>query len=400
MRKTLALSLILLFSASLLLAQNVNTGGKENLIFKGFISTTLFGQDQSFGFGNGQDAEWAATNNTQNKWFMGGDIRNSRITMIFNGPKLENDWVLGGVLEFDAFNDYANEGAFGQQVPTPRVRLGYVDIKHDNLLLRIGQAWDPLFGNVPVSLSHIAFPLGYGSAGDVGWRFPGIFFYYKFESNSPTHFGLDAAVMENSWANGNDNTNFTTPGNAGTPQFELRLNLESKFSDGGIFKAYVAGHYDQVKLGGIGNATTINLTGTAGELGLSFSSHGFLIHGNLYSGKNVGQQFGQLTQFSEANHDLASTGGWAQIGYAFESGWGIYGFYGTESVNKDDAIVLQMPREKNNLFDLMVRYETGPFAFGLEYLHSNLTYLTYEGTADAEGTQNGSQIALSTLYHF
>ena len=401
MRKILSISSILLFSASFLLAQNVNTGGKENLIFKGFISTTLFGQDQSFGFGNGQDAEWVTSNNTQNKWFYGGDIRNTRITMVFNGPELKNDWALGGVLEFDAFNDYANEGAFGQQVPTPRVRLGYVDIKHKNLIVRIGQAWDPLFGNVPVSLSHIAFPLGYGAAGDVGWRFPGIFFYYKFESQSSTHIGLDFAVMENSWANAGGNTNFTTPGNAGSPQFELRLNLESKLSGGGVFKAYVAGHYDQKKLGGIGANTTTNLTGTAEELGLSFSSHGFLIHGNLYSGKNVGQQFGQLTQFSEANHDLASTGFWAQIGYAFESGWGIYGFYGMENVNKDDAVALQMPREKNALYDIMVKYGTGPLELGVEYLHDNLTNLIYgEAGAASEGTLKGTQIALSMLYKF
>ncbi len=402
MRKILVLSSILLFSTSFLLAQNVQTGGKENLIFKGFISTTLFGQNQSFGFGNGQNAEWAATNNTKNQWFYGGDIRNTRLTMVFNGPDLSNDWSLGGVLEFDAFNDPANTGAFGQQIPTPRVRLGYVDIKNKNLTFRIGQAWDPLFGNVPVSLSHIAFPLGYGSAGDVGWRFPGIFFYYNFESDSPTHLGLEAAIMENSWAGPGSTTNFGTAGNAGSPQFELRLNLESKISSGGVFKAYVVGHYDQVNLAGVGAATAVNLTGTAEELGASFSSNGFLVQGNVYTGKNVGQQFGNLTQFPMINHDLASTGGWVQLGYAFESGWGFYGYYGAESVNKDDAIALNMSREKNNLFDLMVKYATGPLELGVEYLGNKLTYLTYPGEIPTatENSQNGTQIALSMLYKF
>lgn len=397
----------LFFLTNLLLAQNVTTGGKESLKIKGFLSATFFAQDQNFAFGNGQSAEFATTNNTQNQWFYGGDIRNTRLTMVFNGPEVTNDWKLGGVLELDAFNDPTNTGAFGGQIWTPRVRLAYADLVHENITIRFGQAWDPLFGNVPVSLSHIAFPLGYGSAGDVGWRFPGIFFYYKFDSNSSTHVSLDAAVMAGSWTNGpGTTTSFTTAGNSGTPQFELRLNVENKFSDGGVFKAYVVGHYDQVNLNGIGADSTANLTGVAGELGASFSSNGFLVHGNVYTGKNIGQQFGQITQFAPyaattLGIDLSSTGGWAQIGYAFESGWGIYGYYGMEKVNKDDATALFMSREKNNLLDVMVKYATGPFEIGMEYLHNNLTTLQYAiGGVSSEVKLSGTQIALSTLYKF
>jgi hypothetical protein len=399
--KRAAFLLFSIFLSTALFAQNVTTGGKESLKFQGFLSTTFFAQNQTFAFGNGQSAEFVSSTNTQNQWFYGGDVRNTRLTMVFNGPDLTNDWKLGGVLEFDAFNDPSNTGAFGGQIWTPRVRLAYADLVHENITIRFGQAWDPLFGNVPVSLSHIAFPLGYGAAGDVGWRFPGIFFYYKFDSNSSTHVSLDAAVMAGSWANGpGATTSFTTAGNAGTPQFELRLNVENKFSDGGVLKAYVVGHYDQVNLAGIGADTTNNLTGTAGELGASFSSNGFLVQGNVYTGKNVAHQFGNLTQFPGVNMDLSSTGGWAQVGYAFESGWGVYGYFGTESVNKDDAIALRMPREKNNLYDIMVRYETGPFTIGVEYLGNHLTYLTYPLAGPTENTQNGTQIALSTLYKF
>ena len=399
------------FLTNLLLAQNVSTGGKESLQIKGFLSTTFFAQDQSFAFGNGQSAEFATTDNTQNQWFYGGDIRNTRLTMVFSGPEVTNGWKLGGVLELDAFNDNTNQGPFGAQIWTPRVRLAYADLVHENLTIRFGQAWDPFFGNVPVSLSHIAFPLGYGSAGDVGWRFPGIFFYYKFDSNSSTHVSLDGAVMAGSWNNGpGTTTSFTTAGNVGTPQFELRLNVENKFSDGGVFKAYVVGHYDQVNLAGIGADSTSNLTGIGGEFGASFSSNGFMVQGNVYTGKNIGQQFGQITQFQTVNMDLSSTGGWAQLGYAFESGWGIYGYYGTESTNKDDLVALLTTgpgavsgnRYKNYLYDIMVKYETGPFEIGVEYLHNKLTYLTFPAPnfETTENTRTGTQIALSTLYKF
>jgi hypothetical protein len=401
--KRAILFLFVIFLSTALFAQNVETGGKESLKITGFLSSTFFAQNQQFAFSNGQSAEFPTTNYTQHQWFYGGDIRNTRLTMVFGGPELTNDWKLGGVLEFDAFNDPSNTGAFGGQIWTPRVRLAYVDVSNSNLTVRIGQAWDPLFGNVAVSLSHIAFPLGYGTAGDVGWRFPGIFLYYKFDSNSATHVSLDLAVMANSWnafLAGQATTSFNTAGNSGTPQFEAKLNLENKFESGGVLKVYVAGHFDQKNLAGAGADSTNNLTGTAGELGASFSSHGLLLQGNVYTGKNVGQQFGNLTQFPDVNLDLASTGGWAQIGYAFESGWGIYGFYGLESVNQDDAVALRASREKNSMYDIMLRYETGPYALGLEFLQDKLTSLAYSGNTFTEPTQTGTQIALSAMYHF
>ncbi len=404
MRKILVLSSILLFSTSFLLAQNVKTGGKENLIIKGFLSTTLFGQDQSFGFGNGQNAEWTTTNNTQNKWFYGGDIRNTRVTMVFNGPEISDEWKVGGVLELDAFGGFMEAGAFNQEQPIPRIRLAYADIVHDNLTIRIGQAWTPLFGNVPVSMSHIAFPLGYGNAGDVGWRFPGLYFYYKFNSNgSSTNFGLDAAIFEGSWSGPGSNVNFQNAGNAGSPQFELRLNMNSKISKTSNFKAYVVGHYDKKDLSGVGSQNNINLTGTAFEFGASYNVDGFLIHGNLYSGKNIGQQFGEMTQIQTVNKDLSSVGFWLQAGYNFTKEWGAFVFYGVENVNKDQAeAIFATPRLSQNLLDVMLRYETGPYGLGLELLKSKLTTGSFNEarTVFNETSLNGTQVAVSMLYHF
>jgi len=396
MKKIVVLSTFLFFTG-ILFAQNVTTGGKETLKIKGFVSTTFFGQNQGFVFGNGQNAEFAAPPEyTTNRWFYGGDIRNSRLTMVFNGPELTNNWKLGGVLEFDAFGGFNGAGAFSAEQPTPRLRLAYLDIVHDNLTIRLGQAWTPLFGNVPVSMSHIAFPLGYGSAGDVGWRFPGIYMYYKFASNSSTHVGLDAAVFEGSWSGPGNNVNFGTAGNSGTPQFEVRLNLNSKISEGTVFKAYVVGHIDSKNLAGTNVDSTSTLSGSAAEVGASINSNGFLLQGNIYHGKNIGQQFGQLTQIQSVNKDLSSTGGWAQLGYSFPSGWGIYGFYGMESVSKSEAMAAigNSARIKNNLFDVMVKYQTGPLGLGVEYLQNKLTYGLNEDTA------KGTQVSFSALYKF
>ncbi len=407
MKQFFVLASIFVFSSSFLFAQNVTTGGKENLVIKGFFSTTLFGQNQSFGFGNGQNAEWPeAPEYTQNRWFWGGDIRNTRLTMAFNGPEICKDWNVGGVLELDAFGGFNGTGAFSQEQPYPRIRLAYADIIHKNLTIRIGQAWTPLFGNVPVSMSHIAFPLGYGSAGDVGWRFPGIYCYYKFDSNgSPTTFSLDAAVFEGSWSGPGSNVNFMDAGNAGTPQFELRLNVNSKISQSSTFKGYVVGHFDSKNLSGVNNSPKVNLTGTAFEVGASLTAGSFLIHGNLYSGKNIGQQFGEITQIQTVNKDLSSLGFWLQAGYNLTKEWALFAFYGMENVDKTQAkAIFSSPRLSTNLFDVLLRYEQGPFALGLELLSSKLntgTSILNEGnTVFNEMTVKGMQTAFSMLYKF
>lgn len=406
MKKLLVLFSILLFSSPLVFTQNVNTGGKENLVFKGFLSTTFFIQDQSFAFGNGQNAEWTTSDNTENKWFYGGDIRNTRLTMVFNGPEITSNWKLGGVLELDAFGGFNGSGAFSPEQPIPRIRLAYADIVHKNFTLRIGQAWTPLFGNVPVSLSHIAFPLGYGANGDVGWRFPGVFLYYDFDANgSPTKFGIEGAVFEGSWNSPGSPVAFMDGGNLGTPQFELRLNMDHKFSKSSNLSAYVVGHYNQVNLTAVNDTPTVHLTGTAFEVGAKFTAGDFMVHGNLYTGKNVGQQFGNLTQFSAiADSDLSSLGYWVQAGYNFTEAWSLYAYYGGENMSDKSHVVGTLgdgARLENTMFDVMLKFSAGPWALGLEWLQNKSTtgMMTESGQLQ-ENSMTGTQIALSSLYKF
>ncbi len=111
-------------------------------------------------------------------WFGGGDVRNTRLTLVFDGPRLfgrlegrrhRGDGLLRRIRQHD-------QQRLRRRAARPRaLRLGYVQLSNGSTTIQLGQQWSPLFGNTAVSLSHIAFPLGYGSAGDIGWRFPGIF---------------------------------------------------------------------------------------------------------------------------------------------------------------------------------------------------------------------------------
>jgi len=384
---------ILLLTAIVIRAQNVVPGGTETIKLKGFISFTTFFQDQSFKFGNGQKAAWANPPQLNNKWFSGFDIRNSRLTMIFNGKKKENQkWTYGGALEFDMFGGYVGSSLFAAQMPMPRVRLAYMDLVHENIRIRLGQAWTPMFGNVPVSMTHIAFPLGYGNAGLVGWRFPGIYVYTGLnDKSSPVKIRMDIGLFAGSWNGPGSNTNFLTGGNFGSPQAEVKFNFVAN-----NWSAYVVGHYDQKDLDSITGNTKDILTGSALEFGAKYHSGGFLLQGNIYSGKNIGQQFGALTQVQSINKDLRSVGAWGQIGYMLSKKVGVYFFYGFEDVNKDDTLALfANPRTHHDLMNFTLKYVLDKqMSLGFDYMNSDLTY----GASDSH--VKGNQIALSALYKF
>ena len=83
-------------------AQTVQMGKDMSLTFHGFISATGFAQDQNFAFGNGQNAEYPVPGETRtDRWFGGGDVRNTRLTMVFEGPKVVADWKVGATLEME-----------------------------------------------------------------------------------------------------------------------------------------------------------------------------------------------------------------------------------------------------------------------------------------------------------
>jgi hypothetical protein len=394
----------------------VETGTKVGLVIRGFISASVWLQNQNFTFGNGQNTEWpAGAEFDEDKWFSGGDLRNTRLTLVFNGPKVgTGNWKLGGVLETDFFGGFTATGAFEDEQPKPRLRLAYADIGNGRTTIRIGQFWSPLFGFsanaatsvVPVSTSHLAFPLGYGS-GMPGWRFPGIFLYQQLSpKDAKISSDFVAAVMAGSWdrcvggtvdgncttGGANSNINSLSAGNAGWPQIEGRFNLSGKV-DKGTWGVYVVGHFDQKDLSGA-NASTPDdkLDGWIGSFGAKFQIGGFLVQGEIYTSDAAGQQFTAITQFG----DFKSTGGWIQAGYDFTPNWGVYGFYALDDPDDDDTLAAlgNAARLKNQIISGMLRWKTGPYAIGLEYLHAELE----SGLAKVE--TEGDQIILSALYNF
>jgi hypothetical protein len=385
----------LLFSWPIaVMAQNVQTGGDEQLAIKGMIIASFFAQNQDFSFGNGQNAEFpSGPQFTTDKWFLDGDVRNTRLTMLFTGPEVEEHFKLGGALEIDFFGGFSGTGAFSDEQPTPRLRLAYVDVIRGKTTFRIGQAWSPLFGNVPTSPTHVAFPLGYGSAGMIGWRFPGLYIYRTMsEKDAKIAKKLTFALFRGSWSGPGDNLNSGSAGPASTlPQVEIRGDFSGKTVGGSAWAVYLVGHYDQKDLSGA-NATAAddNLTGTAVEFGAKFDNGAFSVQGNVYQGTAIGQQLGQITQFG----DISGWGGWMQGGYQINKNWSGHLLYGVENPHDQDVLLAGASRVKNEMIVASTQYKVGPYLFGLEWLHDTLT----SGPTNRE--IEGDQISVSVWYKF
>src|SRR4051812_48397597 len=137
------------------------------LTISGFLNATWFVNSGFFdpgGFGQGQSAEWAdSTQPATDRIFQGAEIRNTRINFTLTGPPVIGKWSPRAVLEADFFGSLGNP-PFQDEQPNLRARFAYVDLTNGHTTFRIGQFWSPMFGEVPVSVTHLAFPLGYGGA--------------------------------------------------------------------------------------------------------------------------------------------------------------------------------------------------------------------------------------------
>ncbi|MBA2076904.1 MAG: hypothetical protein BGP10_08445 [Rhodanobacter sp. 68-29] len=363
----------------------------------GFVSASAFSQNKSFTFGNGTNAEFPVPGSKGS--LSGMDVRNSRFWLDFSGAKFAGDWVGGGRIEMDFFGGFNGTGAYSQQQPTPRLRQAYMDITNPltGTTVRVGQQWELMFplDNVPDSLSHIAFPLGFGS-GMVGWRFPGVVVMQDLNHGSDgAKWRLDLGAFEGHWSGPGDNVNYLTAGNAGfRPQLEARLRVADK-----DWVAYAAAHYSEVNLKGVGDTVAApikdKVKSVGYEVGGAWTPGPWVFKGLLYTGNGLGQIFGALAQFG----DISESGGYVQAGYKFTPNWSVYAFYGMAKPDRNDVLrwIGAAGRLKSQQSALSVQYAAGAYALSAEWMHDKLD--SANGAA-ATRTTTGNQVSLNGIYKF
>lgn len=391
-------------------AQDVKPGGKESIRVRGILSATFFMQDAIFGLGNGQKAQFVQQELTEDKWWHGGDARNMRLGLDFSGPEVKPGWRAGGTVEFDFFGPFASGGNFGDEQPLPRLRLAFADLTNGRTTLRVGQDWTLTLGNIPVSTSHIGNPLGWGTGGFIGWRFVGVQMHQLLSRpNASTTALLKVGVYKGSWV---DEPNpppagavpaaddGPSAGESGTPQLEARLDFAGKAGRAGTWALYTVGHYDSKDLdrAGTDSARVNNLASWALEAGARLASGRITLHGNAYVGRAMGHQFGNIIQFA----DVKGWGAWAQLGLNLTPQWSLWGYAGTD--NPDDINKLtnkRLERTRSVVFMPLLRYQSGQYALGLEWLHNATDWTVNPGAVTQRlETRAGNQLAFSVLYTF
>lgn len=373
----------------------------------GFVDATAFSQSKNFTYGNGQNAEYPVPG--ANGRLSGVDVRNTRFWFDLTGAKITGNWTGGAHLEMDFFGGYGlgvgttpTYGSYSQQQPLVRLRQAYMVLSNPltGSTIRIGQMWDLIFplDNLPESYSHFAFPLGYGT-GLIGWRFPGIVYSQELNhgSDGPL-WRLDLGAFEGAWNGPGAPENYLSAANAGfRPQIEAKLHVEQAKE----WMLFLAGHWSQINLAGVGNAEATPIkrefSSTAVELGGQWTPGPWVLKGAAYTGRGIGQIFGDLSQFG----DIKDTGAYVQGGYSFTSNWSAHLFYAYSRPNRTDVVRWLSHGSTGLLKDRQVaanvQYAVGDYAFALEWIHAILNSTT-NGTNRA--TTSGNQVNVSAYYKF
>ena len=366
----------------------------------GFIDATAFSQNKSFTFGNGQNAEYPIPGSRGT--LSGVDVRNTRFWLDFSGAKVAGDWVGGGHLEMDFFGGNNGTGPYSQEQPLPRLRQAYMVLENPltGSSFKIGQMWDLMFplDDLPNSLSHIAFPLGYGT-GIIGWRFPGIVFSQDLNHGSTgPQWRLDVGAFEGTWNGPGTPVNYLSAGNAGfRPQIEARLHVEQPKE----WMLFAAAHWSQINLAGVGGteATPVKrqFASEAFEVGGQWTPGQWVLRSVAYTGRGIGQIFGDLSQFG----DIKDTGAYVMGGYKFTSNWSANVFYAFSKPNSNDVVRWLNHGSTGLLKDRQVaanlQYTVGDYAFALEWIHAILNS-TSNGVNRV--TTSGNQVNVSAYYKF
>ena len=387
--------------------QVVKLAEGETLTISGFISATLFNDRGLFSsFGQGQNAEIAACpvpipgctgQPGANRGIFDGDVRNTRINFTFNAPPVLGKWAPRATIEADFFGAFNGVPPFGDEQSQFRIRHAFVDLSNGRTTVRIGQYWAPLFGEtaafIPVSLAHIAFPVGLG-ASMIGWRFPGVFLFHDLTpSTNPLKLQLEVAALKGSGptaaGNARDSLNNIGIGEAsGLPQVEARVNAARRFAKVS-WNGFVTYHIDWKDVNGTGVPGS-NITNWGVETGQYIAISSFTLHGSFYYGKGLGSQFGMITQFQP---QIRGWGAWAQAGYDFTSHWSVWADYGIDQpdyarFNTETGVALL--RQLSHTGSALVRFRAGRYAAGLEYFRNVTRWST--------GITSADQYALSALY--
>ncbi len=423
---------------------------------KGTVAGTVFLQDTATLTGNGTGALLGPLKIASDGWFLGGDVRQSRLSFNVRGPEVLGA-IPSGTLELEMFggqqittvpapaSTFVVRDAMGMPIGTatgpgfvttaqsdesllPRARTAFVELNWNagENIVRIGQYHNLLLAMVSASAGHPA-TLGYGG-GQLGWRSPGITYSHRFMLSAETILDVAVQMNRNSWA---DNVAVcpsgaappavnclpygVSLGEAGLPQFQGRLMLmggreESPFPHYAptVWQAHIVGHWDQKDLSGIGNVAVAPLRDAMDtwvvEAGGKLKLGPVLIAANGWYGQNAGNVYGNLFQMAAPDkQDVKGFGVWSQLGVSFTKQLSLWFFFGIDQPDREDALAAAFTRIRNIQLSGMFAYVEGPLIVSLEWFRVATTSVsapTPPAVEPVETTTTGNQPSVTVAYSF
>ncbi len=392
--------------------------------FHGWVTASMYYQDQAFAIGQGQGLLYSAPTtanlaggsctpagacaNPKSASLLSGDIRNSRFAFSMAGPKVFSGAAQPrAYLEFDLFGPNG-AGAFGSEQNLPRIRVAIVELKLGNTNIQVGQQNQLVVTQIPGSLAHIANPVSYG-AGTIAWRTPGVRVTQTIPLDS-MKLELAAEAVKNKWSNEVANAltgGATTPAGiglgeaSGMPMFQARAMLDGKAGPV-TFNAYLVGIYQSLDLNGFGDGQALpawaagktSASGTTFEVGGKLVFAPVALSGNYYSGKLTGNMLGSLLVFG----DVKDSGYWVQLAGNITKELSLNIDYGAATPDKADMrrIAGNATRLANNFVGGMLKYQDGGYALGVEYWQYTTTYSTSATTS----TDTSAMQVIATAGYF
>jgi hypothetical protein len=418
MLKTFAAALLVCLTA-VAQAQEAKPAAPSPFTFAlhGFVSMSGYMQDQRTGFNEGQRALYAVPPDlTKDQTSLGFDLRQSRFNFSVKGPQVFGGATPSAVLEIDFMQGFG-EGNFGNVSLMNRMRLAYSELNWGNHRIAIGQLNDLTFAMAPASLSHIAFPLGYGT-GNIGWRRPGFWGFHNFAASPDMKVEFAWEVGRSQWADAATATggqtynapNDASLGEASTlPAVQARLTLTS----GKLFNIWVAGHWNRVDMNGVGTTGGVNdFDVTAGAAGAKLTPGPLTLAAAGFYGQNTGGLLGNIVQFQPGGatattpaaasvKDVTAWGIWGQAGYNLTKEFSLWGLYGVQKPDEADAKAAGFTRLKNETINVQANYRDGGYAIGAEWTYFKTKTATYTGGAFASDTNlKANQYMVTGNYFF
>jgi hypothetical protein len=422
MRKTLTAALLVCFAASAR-AEEAKPS-PWTFALHGFVSMSGYVQDAKTGLNEGQRALYATSPKlVTDENSLGFDVRQSRFNFSVKGPQVFMGATPSAVLEIDFMQGFG-EGNFGNVSLMNRMRLAYSELNWGNNRLAFGQLNDLTFAQAPYSLSHIAFPLGYGT-GNIGWRRPGFWGFHTLPIASDYKLEFAWEVGRSQWtdaATATGGQTYNSPndaslGEASTlPAVQARLTLASK-----LFTIWAAGHWNRVDMNGVGTGGgTDDFDVTAGAAGLKIAAGPVTLAGAGFYGQNTGALLGNIVQFNPggwnatttatgtgtaappaAPVDVTAWGFWAQLGVNLTKELSVWGLYGAQEPDNADAKKAGFTRLKNETINAFLQYRDGGYALAGEWTNFKTKTATYAAGAFVSDTDlKANQYMLTATYFF